>query len=342
MLVPFYYNTLLHTVFRAQALICSMPRRIQIQHLHLAGLTHYEHASALQATVVSRFLAFKRNPSSLPLPPPTIITFSPYPIYTTGRRDSEMPSSAQLRVLRAPLPPDSRTAGARPQTLQTADFAHALRGGRTTFHGPGQLVIYPIFSLAHPPSFARGVLSSRCYVDTLEEATIRTVAPYGVRGVRASNPGVWVVGPSPALPNGDGGNGTKSHSDERKIAALGVHLRRNVASHGVALNITTDLRWFDRIVACGLEGKSVTSLEHELASAAPPTLEEVAESWVANFARLVGFGRADGRDVDGGETVRVSEEDITGTETRDQSGQARTWDEAHLVLGPTGSQATTG
>jgi hypothetical protein len=98
------------------------------------------------------------------------------------------------------------------------------------------LVVYPILDLK---TFGLGV---RTYVNLLEQSTIDTLGNWGIHGVRTENPGVWEV------------------EGERKIAALGVHLRRNVTSYGVGLNIKTDLQWFDRIVACGLEGKSVTSM----------------------------------------------------------------------------------
>ena len=76
----------------------------------------------------------------------------------------------------------------------------------------------------------------------LEQATIDVCAMHGVVGFRTENPGVWT-------------------SEDEKIAAVGVHLRRNVSSHGIGLNVSTDLEWFHRTVACGLEGKSATSLE---------------------------------------------------------------------------------
>lgn len=79
-------------------------------------------------------------------------------------------------------------------------------------------------------------------MNLLEQATINTLDIWGLKGVRTENPGVW------------------EEEEERKIAALGVHLRRNITSYGVGLNVNTDLRWFERIVACGLVGKGVTSM----------------------------------------------------------------------------------
>jgi lipoate-protein ligase B len=123
------------------------------------------------------------------------------------------------------------------------EIVPTLRGGQTTFHGPGQLVIYPILDLKTPfPLFPKGI-SVRCYVHLLEQTTINWLTWWQVVGIRTENPGVW------------------DESGERKIAALGVHLRRNITSYGVGLNINTDLRWFERIVACGLAGKGVTNVE---------------------------------------------------------------------------------
>lgn len=198
--------------------------------------------------------------------------------------------------------------------MQTAEFVQALRGGQITFHGPGQLVVYPIISLARPYSFSastvgsshplstpvnsstsRKSLSPRCYVHLLETVTIETLAHYGLTGIRTENPGVWV-------------------DEDTKIAALGVHLRRNVTSHGVGLNVGTDLRWFGRIVACGLEGKGVTSMVEEKRREKGKTgigkrdgglslkVEDVAGVWVRSFARECGLEM--------GDVVRVTEEDV--------------------------------
>ena len=130
--------------------------------------------------------------------------------------------------------------GYSPQVKET------LRGGQITYHGPGQLVIYPIMDLktVNSAKWPKG-LTARCFVNVLEEATINTLKPIGIRGIRTDNPGVWV-------------------SEEEKIAALGLHLRRNITSFGVGLNVRTDLRYFDKIVACGLEGKKTTSIKEAL------------------------------------------------------------------------------
>lgn len=115
-----------------------------------------------------------------------------------------------------------------------ADFVEAMRGGQTTFHGPGQLVAYPIIDLRTHK------LTPRTYVCLLEKSLIATCAKYDIKAMTTKHTGVWT-------------------SPDDKIAAIGVHMRRNITSHGVGLNINTDLWWFDRIVACGLEGKRTTS-----------------------------------------------------------------------------------
>ncbi|KAF8851964.1 lipoyltransferase, partial [Acephala macrosclerotiorum] len=220
-----------------------------IRHIHLPDITPFALAQTLQSHLVTKFLAHKAILSSPqppqilpPAPTPTILTFVPTPVYTTGRREHDNLTPAQISVLKAPLSPEKRSSYNPRQQPEWADIVQTLRGGQTTFHGPGQLVIYPILDLKSQfPEWKRG-LSVRCYVNLLEQATIDTLDIWGLKGIRTENPGVWEEG------------------GERKIAALGVHLRRNITSYGVGLNVNTDLRWFERIVACGLVGKGVTSM----------------------------------------------------------------------------------
>src|SRR5215813_6963343 len=124
------------------------------------------------------------------------------------------------------------------------------RGGDVTFHGPGQLVAYPIFDLRGFPAHdgKRKTLGVIEYVRRLEEVLIRTCADFGIPAKRiAGLTGVWT-----------------EQNVEAKIAALGVHISRGVTSHGVALNVNTDLSFFNLIVPCGIETKPVTSMEKEL------------------------------------------------------------------------------
>lgn len=130
--------------------------------------------------------------------------------------------------------------------LQAADasFFHTDRGGDITYHGPGQIVGYPILDLEN---FEIGL---RKYIELMEEAIIKTIAEYGLEGSRDSKAtGVWL----------DVGKPTS-----RKICAIGVKSSRFVTMHGFALNVNTDLTYFQHINPCGFVDKGVTSLEKEL------------------------------------------------------------------------------
>jgi lipoyl(octanoyl) transferase len=165
------------------------------------------------------------------------------------------------------------------------------RGGDVTFHGPGQLVGYPIFDLrgfdsAESHGKTLGVIA---YVRRVEQVLIRTCADFGIATERiAGMTGVWTNHEASEVPSGtDEGTGedegTRSGPAEQdsKIAAIGVHVSRGVTSHGFALNVNTDLRYFDLIIPCGITGKPVTSMERELHKTIP--LQEVAHSISRNF-----------------------------------------------------------
>lgn len=132
-----------------------------------------------------------------------------------------------------------------------AQFFHIDRGGDITFHGPGQLVCYPILDLE------RLGIGLRDYIGALEEAVIRTVAAYGITAGRmAGASGVW-IGPGIGV-----GNRAPARVP-RKICAIGVRSSRYITMHGFALNVTTDLGWFTRINPCGFTDRGVTSIERE-------------------------------------------------------------------------------
>ena len=141
------------------------------------------------------------------------------------------------------------------------------RGGDVTFHGPGQLVAYPIFDLR---SFEPKIGAVE-FVRRLEEVLIRTCGDFGIGTQRIKGlTGVWTY----ALRN----------KPEAKIAAIGVHISRGVTTHGFALNVSTDLDFFSLIVPCGITGKPVTSMEQELQKSL--TMEEVATAASRNFGRV--------------------------------------------------------
>lgn len=132
---------------------------------------------------------------------------------------------------------------------------HIERGGDVTYHGPGQLVAYPIIDLE------RHHLGVKDYVNLLEETVIRTIAEFGVKGERVPGAsGVWIDVGTPF---------------ERKICALGVKCSRFITMHGLALNVNTDLSGFNLINPCGFTDKGVTSLARELGH--PADIEAVKE-----------------------------------------------------------------
>jgi len=149
-------------------------------------------------------------------------------------------------------------------------FFKINRGGDITYHGPGQIVAYPIFDL---DGFFTDV---HRYVRTLEEAVIRTLAVFGIQATRdPAYTGVWLE--------------SKGFIPKRKICAIGVHLSRWVTLHGLAFNVNTDLSFFRHIIPCGIadKDKDVTSMAIELG--APQDIENIKGILKAQFADLFGF-----------------------------------------------------
>lgn len=162
------------------------------------------------------------------------------PVYTLGARAARTSLRVAERALPAPL-------------METD------RGGDVSWHGPGQLVCYPILDLRR-----RG-LRAGDYVRAVESVVIETLRVWGIEGVRvAGRPGVWVGG--------------------AKVAAVGVRIDRGISRHGLALNVAPDLAWFDPIVPCGIEGAGVTSMACVLGEA--PPLHAVASAVADAFARV--------------------------------------------------------
>jgi lipoyl(octanoyl) transferase len=145
------------------------------------------------------------------------------------------------------------------------EFFHINRGGDITFHGPGQIVGYPILDLEKmKPDLG-------WYLRSLEEVIILTLADYGISGGRnKGETGVWL----------DAGITGK----ERKICAMGIKCSRWITMHGFAFNIQTELDYFNGIVPCGIQNKQVTSLQKELSS--PVSMSEVKERLCNNFERI--------------------------------------------------------
>jgi lipoyl(octanoyl) transferase len=192
----------------------------------------YEHAWQLQRELHARRVAAEI--------PDTCLLLEHPPVYTAGRRTS--------------------TAD-RPVGDPGAPVIDVDRGGKITWHGPGQLVGYPIVALDAPVDVIG-------YVRAVEEALIRTCADAGLATERVEGrSGVWVRGAGAAGPGhraGGSGEAGAAADPDRKVAAIGVRVARGVTMHGFALNCDNDLSWFDRIVPCGIPDAAVTSLSAEL------------------------------------------------------------------------------
>ena len=145
------------------------------------------------------------------------------------------------------------------------DLFEIERGGDITFHGPGQLVGYPIFDLKQHSEDVHWFLRQ------LEESIIQTLATFGIKGGRREKyTGVWI--------------------DDRKIASIGIHVKQWVTWHGFALNVTTDLSYFDLIVPCGIPGVIMTSIHKELAERTPRDLwGRALEEVVLGVAEVFGM-----------------------------------------------------
>ncbi|MDQ4035577.1 MAG: lipoyl(octanoyl) transferase LipB [Chloroflexota bacterium] len=158
---------------------------------------------------------------------------------------------------------------ATPERLREigAELIRIDRGGDITYHGPGQIVAYPIVELKDP-------LDLRRYVRVLEAAIIDTAAAFGVLAERLEgHPGIWVEG-------------------ERKLAAIGVRVKRGVTTHGLALNVNTDLRWFDETIPCGIPDMGVTSLARELGRSV--ALDAVEDALAGALAAHLGLRLVEG------------------------------------------------
>src|SRR5215470_14710517 len=203
------------------------------------GLIGYAEATALQKQLVAARKADAIADVLLLCEHPHVITLG-----RNGKRENLLASD---RVLRQ----------------KGLDFYATDRGGDITYHGPGQIVVYPILNLA---AIRRDV---GWYVRMLEEVMIRASADFGVTAERiAGKTGVWV----------------RTSLSEDKLGAIGVHLSRWVTSHGFACNVSTDLRYFDLIVPCGIPDRPPTSLERILGRAASEG--EVRERLAYHFGEM--------------------------------------------------------
>ncbi len=200
-------------------------------HLQELGLKPYEEAWEYQNKLFQEVIDIKLNNrnNSLNKPTPNYFLFTEHPhVYTLGKSGNEN----NLLLSKKQLEDKGIT------------FFKSNRGGDITYHGPGQIVGYPILDL---DNFETDIHK---FMRNLEEVIILTIAQYGLKGERSEGEtGVWLDVGTPFA---------------RKICALGVRTSRWVTMHGFALNVSADLGYFDHIIPCGIRGKAVTSLEAEL------------------------------------------------------------------------------
>jgi lipoyl(octanoyl) transferase len=197
----------------------------------------------LRAWDVQRELHARRVAGEIP---DTCLLLEHPPVYTAGKRTSQAD---------------------RPIGDPGAPVIDVDRGGKITWHGPGQLVGYPIVALDEPVDVIG-------YVRAVEEALIRTCADAGLASERVDGrSGVWV----------------RTGGVDRKVAAIGIRVARGVTMHGFALNCDNDLSWFGKIVPCGISDASVTSLSAELGRTV--RIADVLESAQRHIAEIVGASR---------------------------------------------------
>lgn len=201
------------------------------------GLQSYQPVLELQRSLVAQ-----RQADAIP---DTLILVEHKPVYTLGR------NAQPANILLSP----ERLAA------QGIDVVRIERGGDVTYHGPGQLVGYPITKLG---GSGRRVLN---FVQGLEQTLIAALADYGVTAhLDTANRGVWV--------------------GREKIAALGVRITRQVTMHGFALNVSVDLSYYGGIIPCGIRDKGVTSLDHFVPDV---TVNDTKQRVVAHFRRVMGY-----------------------------------------------------
>jgi lipoyl(octanoyl) transferase len=215
------------------------------------GLVRYD-----EALVAQRWLEGARQEGEMP---DVLLLLEHPPVYTRGRRstDDELPMQREW------------------YELQGIEVHDTDRGGRVTYHGPGQLVAYPIVSLKPYDDDVHE------YVRRLERVAIEAIAARGVAARTIEGlTGVWTEGEVP---------GPEAGTDAaRKIGSIGVHVSRGVTTHGLAVNVNNDLQPFEWIVPCGIDNCRVTSLGRELG--AEQDLDAFTDTVVARYAEI--FERA--------------------------------------------------
>jgi lipoyl(octanoyl) transferase len=221
-------------------------------HIHYLGLIDYEEGLELQKSYFDKSVAIKLKnrleETEIPTENHILVCEHPH-VYTLGRSGDKENLLIDSEGLKS----------------KEAKYYEVGRGGDITYHGPGQIVVYPIIDLDH---FFTDIHK---YLRLLEEAVILTLADYGISAGRIDGlTGVWLDHINQLSP--------------RKVCAMGVKASRWVTMHGLALNVNTDLSYFNNIVPCGINDKAVSSLSQELGQQL--SIQEVSKKLVMHIANL--------------------------------------------------------
>ena len=229
-----------------------MNKKVFLQNL---GLIDYKDAWDYQETLFNKVVAAKqaKRDREEKQPTPNYLLFCQHPhVYTLGKSGKETNLLISEDFLKS----------------KGAALYRINRGGDITYHGPGQIVCYPILDL---DNFG---FSIKSYIYHLEEVIIRSMARYDITATRLDGAtGVWLDADNPAK--------------ARKICAIGVRTSHWVSMHGFALNVNTDLNYFDYIVPCGITGKAVTSMQKELGK--EMDTDEVTSVLIGEFEKVFGM-----------------------------------------------------
>ena len=238
------------------------PQRLDVFRL---GRTGYAEALRMQRRLQAGLIAARHDADG---PAHALLVVEHDPVFTLGASGDAAHVLASEEALRA----------------RGAELVRTDRGGDVTFHGPGQIVAYPILDLNRLRTPGGETLRDlHRYLRALEDAVVDVCGGVGVEAGRvAGRTGVWV--------------GPDARGPERKVCAMGIRCSRWVTMHGLALNVTTDLAWFGLIVPCGIADRGVTSLERELG--APPDRAAVEDALLGHLADRLGLALRPGTDAE--------------------------------------------
>ncbi len=223
-----------------------MTKKVILQDI---GMRHYKEVWDYQEDLLQQNVRIKQEADETQKPVNYLLFTEHFPVYTLGKNGKE----AHVLISEA----DRLDKG--------IEYFRTNRGGDITFHGPGQLVGYPVIDLDQfKPDLG-------WYLRSLEEVIIRTMAEYGLQGMRSNGEtGVWLEPDIMGL--------------ERKICAMGIRCSRWITMHGFAFNINTNLSFFDYIVPCGIQNKKVASLEAELGYTV--SMDDIKQKVKRNFEKV--------------------------------------------------------